>query len=415
MKEKSSNFYGYLQILLRWRKFILRNVVVVTLLAVVISLLITVQFTATATMLPPTSDQGGMLGLLSMNLPSDIVGLSRFAGGLPGISSPSDLYAAIMKSVRVKSVIIEKFDLMKEFKAKTVHDAFGELDRITKISISMEGIISVSVTHKNKYLAADVANSYIEELDKFNNETAMTAGKKYRIFIEKRLKENIDTLTGMEEKLRTFQEKHRTIALTTEIESAIATIAALKSQIILLEVKKGALSSSSRFDNPYLYDISKELRELKKQLQKIEFGGQDTTKNGFGAGFAVPFSELPEVSLEYARLFRDVKVQEGLYRLLTQQYEQAKIMELKDTPTVQILDKASPPEKKSWPKRSLIVIFAMFLSLFASIPLVFLLEYISNVKNKPEDHKITVQLMSTISQDFKEFKSKLSKFFKKRH
>ncbi|GAJ22508.1 unnamed protein product, partial [marine sediment metagenome] len=82
--------------------------------------------------------------------------------------------------------------------------------------------------------------------------------------------------------------------------------------------------------------------------------------SGFGAGFSIPFAKLPELSLEYVRLLRDAKVQEAIYELLTQQYEQAKIMEVKDTPTVQILDRASPPEKKTSPKRSRIVIMAPF-------------------------------------------------------
>ena len=48
--------------------------------------------------------------------------------------------------------------------------------------------------------------------------------------------------------------------------------------------------------------------------------------------FTVPFPKVPEVGLELARLTRDVKVQETLVSLLTQQLEQAKIAEAKDMP-----------------------------------------------------------------------------------
>ena len=202
MREKESNSHNHLRVIMRWRKFILRNVIIVTLLAAVISLLMVHQFTATATILPPSSDQGSMLGLMSMGLPSDLVGLSKFAGGLPGLSSASDLYAAIMQSARIKNAIIKKYNLKEVFKAKTMHDASKALDEITDIAVSIEGIVSVSVTYKNKYLAADIANSFIEELDRFNTETAMTVGKKYRMFVEQRLKENIDTLALVEEKLK---------------------------------------------------------------------------------------------------------------------------------------------------------------------------------------------------------------------
>jgi uncharacterized protein involved in exopolysaccharide biosynthesis len=406
---KKSKPSEYWLIILKYRKYFYRNSIAVVITAAIISLLLVHQYSATATTLPPTSDQSMMLGMFTSNMPSSIANLSRLTSGIPGLTSPSDLYAAILNSGRIKSQVIHKNNLMKEFKTKTMTDAMKALDEITTIAVSPEGIISVSITYKNKYLAADIANSFIEELDKFNTETAMTTGKKYRIFIEQRLKGNIDTLKQTEEALRSFQEEHHTIALEEEIITAIQTIAELKSQIILLEVKKGVLSSSSRFNNPYLYDINKELKEFKNQLLKIEFGDQDTIKKAFGAGFAVPFSKLPEVSLEYARLLRDVEVQSVIYELLTQQYEQAKLMELKDTPTVQFLDRASPPEKRSFPKRMKIVLFAFFLSIFGNVFLAFLFEYIHDYKANPSSHKTVSRFIDNISDDLKVIRRFFSK------
>lgn len=408
---KKITITNYFTVAMKWRHFIVRNVFIVSVLAIIISLLLPNKYTATATMLPPNLEQQAMLGMLSGNIPTGLAGLASMGGLLPGVSTPSDLFAAIMESKRIKGEIIEKYNLKKEFKTKTMIDAYKALDKITDIEISIEGIVSVNVTYKNRYLAADIANSFVEELDKFNTETTMTVGKKYRIFIEQRLKDTEDTLTQTESALRNFQEKHRTVALDVEIESAIQTIAKLKSQIILLEVKKGALSSSSQYNNPYLYDINKELRELKKQLSKIEFGEPDTTKKEFGAGFSVPFVKLPEVALEYARLFRDVEIQTAIYGLLTQQYEQAKIMELKDTPTVQVLDKAQVPEKKSYPRRSLIVIFAFLFSLLANVPLIFLLEYLTDIKTRPTNHTFATQFSSDLSSDFVALKQFIRKIF----
>ena len=411
--KKSISFLDYFEIIVKWRKFIIRNVAIVTVASLVISLLLIQQFTATALILPPSPEQEAMFGMLSLNIPSSLAGLSGIGGVLPGLTTPSDLFAVIMKSGRIKGEIVRKFDLKREFRAKTMTDALNFLDGITQIEVTPEGLVSVSVTYKNKYLAADIANAYIEELDKFNTETAMTVGKRYRIFMEQRLEETTNDLAKSEEALRSFQEEHRTVALEEEIVSAIQTIAEIKSQIILLEVKKGALASSSQFSNPYLYDVNRELRELKKQLAKIEFGEQDTTKKAFGAGFAIPFSELPEVSLEFARLLRDVKVQEQIYELLTQQYEQAKIMELKDTPTVQFLDRASPAEKKSYPKRSVIIIIAFFCSFAFSVIYVFAVEYFRSGAVAPEQNKKLYEMKKILSGDIKNLFRKIKKIFKK--
>ena len=406
----------YFVVVMKWRHLIVLNVIIITLLAIVISLIIPVKYTATATLLPPNPEQEAMFGFIPGLTPGGIsAGFSSMLTGMvPGVSTPSDLYATIMTSSRIKRVLIDKYNLKKVLKAKTIHDAFLALDKITDTEISPEGIITLKVTHKDKYLATNIANSYVEELDKFNTEVAMTVGKKYRIFIEKRLNGAEDTLAKAEESLRAFQEKHHTVALDVEIQAAIETIAQLKSQIILHEVQKGAWSAAGQADNPYLYNINRDLRELRKQLSKIEFGKEDNATREFGAGFSVPFSELPEVSLEYARLYRDVKIQEAIFELLKQQYEHARIMEVKDTPTVQFLDKARVPEKKSWPRRTLIVVFAFLFSILASIPLIFTIEYVAEVKAKPAKHQYALRFFNDLSSDFSKIKLFIKKFLKRK-
>jgi capsule polysaccharide export protein KpsE/RkpR len=318
-----------------------------------------------------------------------------------------------MKSSRITGIIIDKYNLKKEFKVKTKIDASRALEEITSIEVTPEGIISVSVTYKDKHLAVAIANSYIEELDTFNKEVAMTAGKKYRIFVEQRLEESTDSLARAEEALRNFQKNNLTVALEEEMVSVIQTVAELKSRIILLEVKKGALAASAQFDNPYLKEINKELVQLKSQLAKIEFGKEGQSTQEFGAGFSVPLAQLPDVYLEYLRLFRDVKIQEAIFELLTQQYEQARIMELKDTPTVQFLDRASPPEKRSFPRRTVIVVFAFVLSIVFNVFLAFTIEYVQDVKANPKSHKTFIKIVKDLSDDIQVLRKNIRRRFKR--
>ena len=411
MKEKRASLMDYLEVTIAWRKFIIRNIIIITLAAILVSFLLVKKYTATATMLPPSTEQNVMLSLLTGGLPGGMSNIPGIGAVLPGFTTPSDLYAAIMKSNRIRREVIKKHNLHRVFKTKKHYQTYEILEEITQITVSPEGIISVTVTYKDKNLAADIANTYIDELDKFNNQTAMTAGKKYRVFIEERLKESEDSLALAEEALRKFQETNRTIALDTEIQSAIETIAQLKSQIILLEVKRGAAAASSQTDNPYFYNLNKEISELRKQLSKIEFGNiKDKTQNEFGVGFSIPFSQLPDVSLEYARLLRDVKVQTAIYELLMQQYEHAKIMEAKDTPTVEILDRATPPERKSFPKRSVIVILVFIASFVVNILAVFALEYIKEEKkNEKSSVSRLLHLISLMRNDLRALKNKIKR------
>jgi len=75
---------------------------------------------------------------------------------------------------------------------------------------------------------------------------------------------------------------------------------------------------------------------------------------------------LPGMQSVLARMIRDAKVQEQLYLLLTAELEQARIRETMDTPTVQILDAAEPPERHSRPRRLRVGVMSAILAFFGA-------------------------------------------------
>ena len=84
----------------------------------------------------------------------------------------------------------------------------------------------------------------------------------------------------------------------------------------------------------------------------------------------IPLKNLPDLGIEYVRLYRELQIQEKILEFIMPQYEQAKINEKKDTPTVQVLDPAVAPIKRSSPKRMFMVlgagIFVLFLFIIAA-------------------------------------------------
>jgi len=96
----------------------------------------------------------------------------------------------------------------------------------------------------------------------------------------------------------------------------------------------------------------------------------------------LPPVKFPEIGLQLARLARDLKIHATVYMLLTQQLEQVKIAEAKDTPVVQILDRAVPALQKSKPKIKRSMVLAGTVSLFFGIFFAFFLEYIQRQKQQ---------------------------------
>ena len=113
--------------------------------------------------------------------------------------------------------------------------------------------------------------------------------------------------------------------------------------------------------------------------------------------------------MELARLVREVKIQSAVFELLTNQYEQYKIQETRDTPTIQVLDQAFPPERKSKPKRAFLVGVAGILSLVTSVVFVFGLEYFKKSKEKnPEEFERIQTLLGAWRKDVEDLKKKVS-------
>jgi uncharacterized protein involved in exopolysaccharide biosynthesis len=122
---------------------------------------------------------------------------------------------------------------------------------------------------------------------------------------------------------------------------------------------------------------------MRRELGKLEGGdGNTVPAPANSAGF------------ENLRRFRDMKFLERLTELLTQQFEAAKIDEAKNATLVQVLDKAIEPEKKSWPKRTLIVILSSFVAVFLAVFWAFVREAMAKTKNDPEQLQQLIRLKS---------------------
>jgi len=79
-----------------------------------------------------------------------------------------------------------------------------------------------------------------------------------------------------------------------------------------------------------------------------------------------------------------VKYYEFLYELLAKQYELAKIDEAKDATIIQVLDKAIEPDRRSKPRRALIVILTVLAAGFIAILWAFIREASQRAWQNPQ-------------------------------
>lgn len=403
--EKDVNIRDYFRVIVKWRRLIVFNTVAITMLTVVVSLVLPKKFTASTILLPPV-EQPEILGIGSL-LGGGLGAVASMAG-LPGMATASDVFAKILKSRRVMEGVVKKCNLMDEYGAESMEEAVRSLSGATSVEVFPEGLIAISVDARTPVLASDIANSYVDGLDRFNMEANMTRGKRNRIFIEDRLVSVKMDLKAAEESLKLFQQKHKTVFLEEEVKAAIEAAGNLKAEIIAREVQLGILRDYATEENPQVRGLKVEIAQLNRRLREIEYGSKSKGSDSkFGAGFSVPFSKLPAVGLELGRLMREAKIQEVVFELLTQQYEQAKIAEARDTPTVQVMDRAVPPERRSFPQRRKLVMVGFVFSVFVGVGLAFFLEYVDRLQERPREYEEWVGMGKQIRGDIEEFKSRL--------
>jgi len=350
----------------RRRRLILGITAASAVVALVVSLLLPVYYKAETRILPP-QDKGSNL---AAQLMGQAGGLIALAGGAAGVKSQGELFVAMTETRTVLDRIVDRFDLMKRYKKKYRQDARKSL--LELISVKEErksGIIILTVEDKDPKRAADMANAFVEELKFLKGGLAISEAGQRRMFFEDQLRQTKASLSRAEEEIKAFQQRTGVFQIDAQARAVIEGIARLRAGIAVKEVEARVLRSFATAQNPDVQRIEEEIRGLRSELEKLE------TSKGSGFDPIMPSGRVPEIGTEYLRKLRQFKYNETLFELLSKQYELAKLEEARDAVVIQVIDQAVPPERKSRPKRALIVSFAMVTMLFLSVFIVLLLEH----------------------------------------
>ncbi|QIY78824.1 GumC family protein [Chromobacterium violaceum] len=313
-------------------------------------------FTAQTSIMPPQQQSSGMSALLGQ-----LGGLAGAAGGISGLKNPNDLYIGMLQSRTVADKLIARFKLQSRYEQETVEGARKTLQQKSSFVNGKDGLIAIAVDDTDPQFAATLANAYVDELKALNRSLAVTDAAKRRLFFEQQLKDTKAQLAAAETDLRKTQEATGLILPEGQLPAIVSSVTQLRATIAAKEVQLEAMKSFATAQNPAYIKAQQELGGLHEQLTKLETG-----QRGNG-DLLVPTGKFAQSGLEYMRKLRELKYQETIFELLSKQYELAKIDEAKDSSLIQVLDTAVPPELKSKPKRSLIVMLGLLGGLMIGI------------------------------------------------
>jgi uncharacterized protein involved in exopolysaccharide biosynthesis len=387
------HLFDYLYILVKRRKFIIKSVLGVGILAAALSLLMPNWYMATASVLPPKRP-GGLLSLLEGTGFSSLLKSLPGLGGRLGGGQEAYSYLAILQSRTAMERVVRRFDLMAvyDISDSSMEKTIKALRNNATFDIATEGNIVISVLDKDRQRAAAMANYFVELLNELSVQLGTQEARNNREFVERRYLQNRRDLQSAEDSLKAFQERYGIYALPEQTAGAIRAASLLKAEADAKEIQLGIVRRSFGDANPRAQALRLELSELNKKMSEMKFGTADW-RNDESLNLFVPFKDVPEIGAEYIRRYRDFEIQNRMLEFLLPLYEQAKIDEQKDMPVVLVLDKATPPERKAKPKRSLIVLISMTLALMFSTTWVFIREIYDREKdNNPKVSAIAEEI-----------------------
>ncbi len=366
--------------LARWRRLILTNTMVVAVAAIIVAMILPKSYRSTATVFPP-EEEG--LNLRSITTMVAAGGLAPGRQSLPLLATPSDIYAAILKSRSVREEIIRRHDLMTEFKVGTMDEALEILRGCAKIKVGNEGVVAITVTHKDPAKAARIANDFVSLLDVRARDRRRTSAGAVRAFLDSRVADCRDSLATAERALQRVQEQTGILAPEEQIRSLVDAAVQLDLSRRVREVELGMMRAQVGPSDPDRARLAREVDLFAGQLHELDRG-----KRADSAAYQVPLRELPARTAAYARALRQVKLQESLFEILSEQLEQYRILELRDTPSVQVLDTAVPAEKRWRPVRWLICVIATGLAFVFSCALAWALDGLERLRREePERYR----------------------------
>ena len=375
--DESFDWVDALTALGKRKRLVLGLPLAVAVISTIVVLLLPAKYTAATRILPPQQGQSSAAMLLSQ-LGGVLGGIGGIAAG-SALRNPAELYVGMLGSRTVADSLIKRFDLLHVYDEDYPSKARKSLEKRTDIKSERNGIITLEYTDRDPKRAAEIANAYVDELTKLTQTLAVTEASQRRLFFERQLTQERDRLADAEVALKRTQQQTGLIKLDEQGKALIEAIGRLRAQIAAKEVQLAALRTFSNPQNSDYVRSQAELSGMQEQLAKLEKSSAEKPGEVF-----VPAARIPESGLEYVRRLRDVKYHETLFELLAKQLELAKLDEAHEGSLVQVIDRAIPPDRRSSPKRTLIVALAALAAALLAVAWALVQEFFERLGSEAE-------------------------------
>ncbi len=369
--DKSYGLYELMFVLAKHKRLIIWICFVAALSAIAYSLLTPKYWKSSANIMPVV--ESGVLGSLNTSL-ADIMG-----GNL--INTPKSEMAVdfvtVMKRRSFSEQVIDKFDLINYYKIERPDSLEAMelalrnlLTKTMRFNFDQESnLVQVTAETKDKKMSRDIVQFYIDNLESYNISSRMSKGRLKRIFLEQQVNNNMAQADSLARKLRDFEQKNKAISIDDQTKSLVSLYSDTAAKLMQTEIEYELARKQYEMSSPVVTDLADKIALLKKAVKDMESSNSQLTPDYF-----IQIDKIPNLSMQYAQLMINVDIRRKVIEYLYPQYELAKIDELKDLPTFEVMDSPNLAGLRSKPKRALIVVLTTFAAFLIACILAFVKE-----------------------------------------
>ena len=375
----------YFVLIAKWRnKLIVIGLIILIMSYLSVYFLIPPQYKTKSLIVSQEDNSFSAMGMLSKGLSS----LPLSSLGFGGLSSNDnyDLFTTIIYSRTNLEHLLEKFDLMNDYGVDEIEKALKIVGKSIEINITDEMAFEIEVSASSPNKSAEMNNYIVSLVNDKVIEFNVMKSRNNRVFIGKRYEEIKAKLKQAEDSLGNFQKKEKLYNVEDQFKSIIDIYSTFEKELITKEIEKSVMEKMIDKNNFQLNFVNEQVDELNKKLGNLKTYGK---KNSM----LLSLETLPDKGLQFLRLFRNVEILNAMLEFIIPMYEQVKFEEVKDIPVLQIIDSAVPPEKKSYPPRTLFALIITTILLVILTLVLFILENLQKTNN-PKIQFIKRELLS---------------------
>jgi len=380
------NVLSLLLLVKRWfRLFIL--VVPIGLIAYTILLFVPKKYQATAVIMPPAKASSVLSQFLKVGLKDvDIPSLNFDVEGMD-----DDILSLLLKSVSLKKKIIAKYKLRSYYEMKKttpIEKVMKAFDSDFALYVSDENGFFVSFTHKSPDTAALIANDLARFASEKYSDIQRNHLEEKLEFFNKMIEERKQLLGKDEDTLISFLKHHKIIDISEQARAQVGLLSNLHSYTIAQEIELKQAENRLMKNTPVIDELKQRLKVLESELESV--------LKADSISFLLNAAEIPDLERRYLHLKRNVMIHNTILTFLIQVSEQNYLQYRDRVPTIKFLEMATPPEKRSYPKRMITAGTVAFVFLLLFLAFAIAMEILKTLYQKEAGLKRDIQELTSV-------------------